>query len=199
MEKKIGIIIVTGFILTLIIYFVFKNDEIDYISIGDSFTTNLSENNFTNLIAAELSSLGTYNNSYSYNNLSSRDLFDMLYSNNKIANNKLTINQLLSSAELVTIALGIDELLTMANVNLYLYYLDKSIMLINEVTDAKIYLIGLNSNVDKITDINKEIQNIAKKHNINYINVSDLSVNYPLNKYENNKLKDYILEDFNVK
>ncbi len=207
MEKKVILITLIGVLLTIIIYFIINIDKYNFVIIGDSLA---SGNNVYNIEAFSygdyyyennIELISDYNKDYAITNMTTRDLYELIYSNDKQSNNSLTIKQIISNADIMSISIGIDEIHNNQNVKLYLYYLDKVVDEITKINNSQIYLLSLYSESEKITDINNEIKNIAIKHNINYVDISKTFISknkydnsYYLNIYGHEEVKN-ILED----
>ncbi len=193
MEKKVGIILLIGSIISIIIFFMFRNNTKDLLAIGDSLASgyssyNIKTTSFNDLLKENMQEIDNYNNDFAFNNLSSRDLLDLLISNHKINDSSKTIKQLIASSEIITIALGSDELSNNQNINLYLYYMDASLKIIRGISKDEIYLIGLYSDYDKINDVNDSLKDLCLKYDINYIDtelLKDDEYKYDNSRYIN--------------
>ncbi len=181
MEKKVAFILIIGIIVSIFIYNLFLNKEIDYLALGDSLAkANTVQNtkgySFNDYYIENSNNIKSYNKDYVINNLSTRDLYDIINNNGRYEKEDNTIKYLIKEAEIITISIGYDEINNKQNIKLYLYYLDKVVNEIKKLNNNDIYLLGLHMYNDKISDINKEISNICKKYNINYIDTEKMYI-----------------------
>ncbi len=179
MERKVCLIFLIGMIIVIIIYFFLNHENVDYMSIGDSTSYGLSYNNiksysYSDYIKEEITNITNYNNDYSISNLTTRDLYYLIIENEKVGNNK-TVKQEISTAELITLLIGLDEINNNQNINLYLYYLEQVISEIVKINHKEIFVFSLFSTNDKIKDINKCIENLTIKYGINYVDLEKLN------------------------
>ncbi len=190
MAKKLFVIVLIGFIITFLLYCILYNTKKDFLAIGDSLAYGLTPYelkgySFNDYIKESYkSNIKSYNDSYAIPNMSSRELLDLIITNNKLPENKFTIKQLIEQAEILTIAIGIDEINNKQNISLYLYNMDKILEQITYINKNKITLIGLYSPNNKIKDINNSLNNIAIKYKTNFLNIAELEND--LYKYKEN-------------
>lgn len=199
--KKIILPILIIF-LTFTIYKVNDNNLIDYMVIGDSL--NLGLNSYGNIGYGYNDYIKSYleNNQllHQYNDLFTKENYKIEELTSDIQNNKsllyddktYTFKKELREADLVTIAIGMDELVEILNQEIEINYsnlkadLDKICLemdnLIKEITSfskTEIILIGYyNPTNEETKDIerifaylNQQYENIAKKYSIIYLDI----------------------------
>lgn len=202
MEKKIGITLLTGFIITIIIFLFNKGEKITYLAIGDSLSTGktpITENSYSYsdyLYEDYKRQIDYYIEDYKIENLESREFYEILRMNDNILNNDKTITQLIKEAELITISIGLDELNNHSNINLYLYYMDKILSVVRGINNNhQIFLIGLYSSDPKVSDINKKLKELSTKYNMIFIDIQKLNESeytYENSYYLSTKGHEYI-------
>lgn len=128
-----------------------------------------------------------YNDDFSIPNLTSYELLNLIIKNE--TKDDLTIKQAIGKADIITISIGNDELLTGGNINLYLYSMDNIIKEITAINKNKIFLVGLYINNIRTKDINNSLKMIAKKYNVEYIDISDIDIKD--NLFENSEVLNY--------
>lgn len=173
MEKKIGLIILVGGIITIIMFNVLRNDKKDYLIFSDSISILESEN-FNALFYNELKSeISSINESYVINNLNIRNLYDLIIINEDLDSEDLTIKQLINQAEIITISIGTDELVSYENINVYLYYMDLVLNEISKINDFEIYLIGLYSSELNLKNVNFALKNLCSKYDFYFVDIEN--------------------------
>ena len=214
--KKIIIGILIIIFLTFIIYKSNANNLIDYMSIGDSFDIGI--NSYGNNTYSYRDYLKNYLNNnnllhktyfyYSKSNYTIEELLNDITINKEVIYNDrmYNIKKDLREADLITISIGLDELISIIednkNDNIYVK-IDKMIdnmnILINNVqkiSSSNIILIGyynpyLNSNKELerlFAYINDKYYDIAKKYKITYIDIYKI-----INKNYLPNIRDYHL------
>ncbi len=203
-KYKVIIIILVSTLLTYFIYFFNKENKLNIVAIGDGVASgetfyNIDGISFNDYLKEYFESkhlLKNYNNSYAIKNLEIKDLIDDLKSNIKLKEDKLSINQIIHKADIITIAIGEEELvkkeitndLNKESINEFIQEYDNLLYMLKEITEANIVVVGLyeNSHLDKsnVIILNSELANVAIKYNVIFINISDLVLNseYMFNK-----------------
>lgn len=214
--KKIIIGILIIIFLTFIIYKSNANNLIDYMSIGDSFDIGI--NSYGNNTYSYRDYLKNYLNNnnllhktyfyYSKSNYTTEELLNDITINKEVIYNDrmYNIKKDLREADLITISIGLDELISIIednkNDNIYVKVdkmIDNMNILINNVqkiSSSNIILIGyynpyLNSNKELerlFAYINDKYYDIAKKYKITYIDIYKI-----INKNYLPNIRDYHL------
>ena len=214
--KKIIIGILIIIFLTFIIYKSNANNLIDYMSIGDSFDIGI--NSYGNNTYSYRDYLKNYLNNnnllhktyfyYSKSNYTIEELLNDITINKEVIYNDrmYNIKKDLREADLITISIGLDELISIIednkNDNIYVKVdkmIDNMNILINNVqkiSSSNIILIGyynpyLNSNKELerlFAYINDKYYDIAKKYKLTYIDIYKI-----INKNYLPNIRDYHL------
>ncbi|MFI3260759.1 MAG: hypothetical protein R3Y13_03505 [bacterium] len=177
MGKKIILIFLIGFCVTLIMFLSLVSEKKDIMIIGDSISIGKTNSEilinsyidyFENEYQYEISNV---DKTYTLNNLTIKNVYDFIIGNDSYYGD-ITIKQRINNSEIIFISLGIDELNNEANMKVYLYYMDKVIEEIKQIKNNQIYLIGLYSSKEAILNINNSLEKIAIKYKISYVDIS---------------------------
>lgn len=219
MKYKIFVILFLGTIITSIIYFNVDNSKINIIALGDGVSIGMTPYH------VEGYDLNDYLIEY-YNEANELDKYYKLFNEtdetvtsliNKINNNisnidqKTKIKQAIKEADIITIAIGMDELNNYASknnlgstkINGFLKKYDELLKMVRSLNDKRIFVIGLyptsRINSIKIEKINIELESIVKKHNMYFIDISNINEHQEFfsvknNYYLNYKGHEYIYE-----
>ncbi len=233
--KKIIIIFSVIITLTFIIYKANANNLIDYMSIGDSF--DLGINSYGNNTYSYRDYLKNYLNNnnllhntsfyYSKTNYKIEELLNDIKINKEIIYNDKTYNikKELREADLITIAIGLDELVSIIEndnitsdiyikVDKFIKNMEELVNNIQKISSSNIILIGyynpyLNRNKDLgrlFAYINDKYRKIAKTYKITYVDIyntitSDYlpnSKDYHLNSKGYLKIASKIIEELKL-
>jgi len=199
MKKIIVIILIVLFVYLIYIF----NDKnlIDYMVIGDSISLGINSygnktygyNDYLKTYLENNNLLHKYNNYFSKNSYTIEELTNDINNNKDILYNDKTYNirKELREADLLTISIGMDELVKILNQDNIDFpnikkKLDKNIknmdILLKKITElskSKIILLGYynpsnnyNSNIDSIfAYLNTEYTKLCKKYNISYVDI----------------------------
>ena len=196
-KKKLIIIILISSIFTYLIYFLNREEKINFVSLGDGVASGetsynidgISFNDYLKEYFESKKKLNNYNNTYTYENYKINELINDIKSNDLKNKEKLYIKQILHNADLITICFGEEELVKLSITDdLDINYIkkviseyDNLIYMLKEITDAKLIIIGFyeNNYLDKgnVIILNSELSNISIKYNVTFINISDLMKN----------------------
>ena len=202
--KKIIIPILIIF-LTFIIYKVNDDNLVDYMSLGDSIDLGINSygnksygyNNYIKTYLENNNQLHKSNFFYSKNNYSLEELFNDINMDKKILYNDTTYNikKELREADLITIAIGMDNLVNILsdnnienfneiknNLDFMKVNMDKLIKKVTSITKGKVVLLGYynpfnmyNKDIDRIfAYLDDSYLDISKKYKIVYIPIYDL-------------------------
>ena len=193
-KYKLIIIILVSTLLTYFIYFFNREEKINIVALGDAISSGetsynidgISYNDYLKEYFENKRLLKSYDASFSYKNYKIDDLITDLKSNITKDNAKLSMQQLIHKADIVTINIGEEELVKMAMTDdLTKEYLDKFIKeyddllyMLRDITEGTIIIVGFyeNSYLDKsnVIILNSEVSNIAIKYDAIFININDL-------------------------
>lgn len=219
MKYKILIILLIGTILTSTIYFNSEKNEINLLALGDGISTGMTSYHvegydFNDYLTEYLNESKKLDKYYKFFNETDETLNTLITKIDNNVNNieqKIKIKQAIKKADIITLAIGMDELNNYASknnlgstkINGFLKKYNELLKKIRNLNDKKIFVIGLyNSNkinISKIEKINIELENITKKYNCEFIdieNITEYKEFFTLNNnyYLNYKGQKYIYE-----
>lgn len=216
--KKI-IIIILIFFSTFIIYKANDDNLIDYMNIGDSISLGINSygnqtfgyNDYLKSYLENNNLLHKYNSYYSKKDYKITELINDIDNNKTIIydDKSYNIKKELREADLITISIGMDNLIKIFDKDLksfasvkkeidnMCYEMESLIKNIKSLSKNKIVLIGYynpyqdKENINKVFEyINKEYERISNKYSIIYINI-DKEISYNLELLPN--INDYHL------
>lgn len=211
--KKIIFLTIT-IISVFLIYYFNISEKTYYVSIGDFLSYGINnfnkvDNNYSNNIKEYYNSnLTNYVNYSSYDDYRVMDLMNDITYNKEITynNKKYKIQNLLIKANLITISIGMNDLIYKKNLDdnsMYEYTdnllkdIENLLILIRKYNKDKIYFLSFYNIIDNeqlIQYANKRLYNICKNNNINYVDISNLK-SYIINGiYPTNDGYTYISE-----
>ncbi len=197
MKYKILLILVIGTIITTGIYFNLDHSKKNLLALGDGISLGMTPYqvegyDFNDYLVDYLQKENKLNHYFRYFNETDETATSL---NNKIDNNisnrenQKRIKQAIKQADIITIALGMDELNNYASKNYlgstkirgFLNKYEEVLAKIRKLNDKYIYVIGLYDtnqiNSTKITKINNELKRICQKNKIYFIDISDIKNN----------------------
>ena len=208
--KKIIVFIII--LLTLFIGINTRDNKIDYVSLGDGISLGINENNYISIGYSDyikeylesINKLKTYIKDFSDKDARITDIINKI--NNNEEKNNITIQNVISKADLITISIGLNEILYKYKNNAYLYdYIDsyindmeKLINLIKRYNNKTIFILGYYNptnyiDLDKyIIYSNNKLISLCSKEKVNYVNLYDIFNNnkkliYNINNYYPNQ------------
>ena len=173
-------------ILIVIIYNIFKDNKIYYVSIS-----NTSDNyTYKDYIKDYLDELNILENYTDISNLDDR-ITDIIrdINDNKVYGDK-TFQNILIKADLLTLSIGYNDLISKIDkysiYNMYSYIdtflidLDNLFNVLRQFDKEKIVMLGYYNSYDNkyneiIKYINLKVEELAKKYNIEYVDISDIT------------------------
>lgn len=193
--KKIIVLFLT---ILLVVYIYIKNidDKIYYLSLGDSYACSMNylgvlDYGYSEYIRdylKEEKKLEKFVNAFAKSGYRSVDLLRDIVDNKElnIDNNKLTLKQALIKADLVTLSIGTNDILSMTSLNMddiiindAMNDLDELLKTVREYCKEKIIAINYfnfyDNDIGKFA--NEKYKELCAKYDIIYIDVSDLSNN----------------------
>lgn len=198
MKKKIILIALLGGILSVIIYFFTQNNEITLVSIGDGLSLGMTPYgidgiSFNDYLKEDYElqhNLKTYIHEFASTGKTIKELIYEIKENKTIAikNEKIEIKQAINQANILTIAIGMDELantkITKEIKNEYLHDLEELLSMIKLLNKNKVVIISLykwgKNDLLTIEKINASIRDIALTNNFLFIDINKILMN---NKY----------------
>lgn len=217
---KIILLLIFFSLIALISYIQTNSKEINYTILGDKelFSNNLKSVNFADLIYKKLDDeeiLGFYSKDFIKEDIRTIDVINDIDNNYEVDN--ITIQNILKRTDILILSIGNNEISyklskiddTINNDNEIYKYLDSVILDINSlvqkienINKCEIIFLGFYNNTNNENNnkyykyINKKLENILSKRNIEYINLFNI-----LNKNDNNITKSnpvYITNEGNM-
>lgn len=180
MARKILYIYLLGFIVTGVTFLIFiKKTTNEVLFISDNINS-INYNNFENI---------NINDSYKIDNLTASSFYDIIIFNEIYNDNELTIKQLINKNDKIIISIGQFEMNNNHNIKLYIFFIEKIFDEIRKITNNEVYILSLYSENIAIKNVNEQLQGIAKKYSVIYVDISDVNKNEHIN-YSNNKLNN---------
>lgn len=193
---KLLLIILCGVVLTILINKTVIKNKITLVSIGDSFSMamtpyNVAGTSFSDYLKEMYENdnkLDEFNNEFAMNHLTIKELNNYLEKNILGSKTKVPIKQTLAKAEVITIAIGIDEMAYISKeqninediINKYLMEMEKLLKNIREFSDKNIVLVGLypTGKFDKndVVTINKELNKLCGKYKVHFLDILAISL-----------------------
>ena len=182
-------ILVTIFIIIIvaIIYIVFKDNKIYYVSISDRLNNDYSYKDYIKDYLDELNILEKYSDISDIDNRIT-DIIRNIEDNQEYDGKN--IKNILIKADILTLSVGYNDIITkMDKYNIYTMYgyidtflsdLNSLYSLLREYDKEKIIMLGYyNPYSSKYNDIinyiNQNVENLCLKYNIDYIDISDIN------------------------
>ncbi len=220
MKKIILLTIFFGTILTFIIYKWVYHEPLDFVVLGDGIATGetayqIEGYSFNDYLKEDLekeNKLEHYYKDFANKNETTETLLTKLKENITIEETKKSIQQTLSKAKYITLAIGMKELnqqnnLKTKDIETYLKNMDKILTMLRIYNNKKIIVISLyptkNMKEEKIKGINEELEKICNTHQATWIDIQNIinnksyffdNTSYFLN-YKGHK---YISEQINI-
>ena len=194
MKKKLILITLIGGILSIIIYVFTQNNEITIMSIGDGLSSGetpygIEGYSFNDYLKEDYL---TIHKLKSYIEYASRDktIKELIYEikENKeitLKNEKIEIKQAINKADILTIAIGMDELannkITSKIKNEYLHDLEELFSMINLLNKNKVVIISLytwgKNDLLTIEKLNASVRDIALTNNFEFVDINKILMN----------------------
>ena len=186
------VLIITSLILVFSIYYLNLDKKIYYLSLGDYLTVGDNNNNYQQIVIEHLKSKKIFEKDVIYaKNGDYRiiDLINDIEDNKKFTYNgkKYTLDNALIKADLITISIGMNDLIydKFFNNNSYDYVdevikdLEKLFQLIRQYSKEKIYIFnyyGFN-NSELLKYVNNKLERLCNNYDIKIVDISDMQIN----------------------
>lgn len=201
---KLLLIIVAGIILTIFINSTNVISKTRLVALGDGFSLGMTPykvagTSFNDYLKENLensNNLENYNYEFSIAHQTIYELLNNLEKNTLGKTSRIPIKQTIAKADLITIAIGVDEFadkslvedITPDIIDKYLEDMNKLLTEIRKFYDKKIIMIGLyeayNFKKRDVIEINDKLKRICGKYNVIFFDCLGLSLN-----------KEYYLDD----
>ena len=198
--------IIVPLLLLVLIFIIYKTNEnnlIDYMVIGDSISLGINSygnntygyNDYLKNYLENNNILHKYNNYFSKNKYRIKELSNDIINNKNILynDNNYNLKKELREADILTISIGMDELIEILNKNKnfednklnldeMINNMEELLKNITNYSKTKIILIGYynpynnyNKDIDRIFSyISDKYNNLAKKYNIEYVDIYNI-------------------------
>lgn len=216
MKYKIAIIILSGIILTSIIYCYTTKEKINVLALGDGISTGMTiyhvegydYNEYLTEMLNEENNLDNYYRYFNEIDETASNLVTKINNNMTSIDKKIKLKQAIKEADIITISLGMDELnnyakkntLGSTKINGFLNKYEEVINIIRKLNDKKIYVIGLYAshlvNSSKISKINQELEKICQRYNSTFINIEEITEHQEFFLQKNNYYPNYKGQEF---
>lgn len=195
--KKVFLIL-TLFLSCYFIYTKTEENKKNYLVIGDAISKGINEygissygySDFIKDYLDENKLLKNYNNTFTNIDYKTSDIVNILKYNQK--KNNYNLNRLVKEADIITMSLGIQEIyykLNKNNQNIYTYIdniikdYNQILNYINKFHHEKVYILGYynvtGTNNDIFNYANYKLEELTKKYNYNYVDLSQILDNNP--------------------
>ncbi len=194
---KLLLILTIGLIATIIINSTTVHKKISIVSLGDGFSLgmtpyNVAGTSFNDYLKEKFEKknmLDDYNNEYSITHLTTHELKDYLEENIRGSSTKIPIKQTLAKAEIITIAIGVDEFADKSlvekindeKIDDYLKDMEDILKTIKDFYEKKLIVIGLYPayKFDKkdAIEVNSKLKVLCGKYNVDFLDVLAISLN----------------------
>ncbi len=192
MKKKLILISVIGIIAIILIYYSTINNKVKLLSLGDGLASGMTAYNvngysYTDYLKdyfKKQKHLQSYNNIFTEANLTSAELLENIKQNkeNYLNGKKITIQQAIKEANVIVLAIGLDELaqkslnakITTKDLNDFYSNIKEILTNIRKINREKIILIGLYQayDINDVVKINENLANIAKDFECDFLDIS---------------------------
>ena len=173
-------------ILILLIYIIFKDNKIYYVSISDIESDKYTYKDYVKDYLEEFDKLENYTD-LQENDIRITDIIKNIEDNKEYG--EKTIQNILIKADLLTLSIGYNDLISKIDkystykmysyINTFIEDLDKLFDILRIYDKEKIIMLGYYNIYDEEYDsiikyINSRVEEVSKKHNIDYIDLSDI-------------------------
>lgn len=194
MKKKLILITLLSGILSIIIYVFTQNNEIIIMSIGDGLSSGetpygIEGYSFNDYLKEDYLTIHKLNNyiEYASRDKTIKELIYEIKENKEITlkNEKIEIKQAINKADILTIAIGMDELannkITSKIKNEYLHDLEELFSMINLLNKNKVVIISLytweKNDLLTIEKLNASVRDIALTNNFEFVDINKILMN----------------------
>jgi hypothetical protein len=202
MKKKIVIIAILGSILSIIIYFYTRKEEINIVSLGDGVSIGMTPYNiegysYNDYLKKDYENIHKLDKYYEFGSFgkTARELIYEIKENKakSFKDNKIEIQRAINEADILTISIGMDELsedkITKQQILEYEDDIKELFSMIKMLNNKKVFIIGLYTikieELQTIEKLNAMLREEAINNNFTFIDITNI-----INKkeyYLNNK------------
>lgn len=190
---KLLLIVLSGMLITFLINISTNKEQINLVALGDSFALGYIDNkivgiSFNDYLKESINNLDSLNNEFCIRNITISSLNNLLDKNTLGKKTNIPIKQIINQADILTIAIGIDEFNYYNNyynvddnIDIFLDEYTKLIDNIRTFYSKKIIIIslypfnGITNNT--ILKINNGLKDISIKYKAIYLDIMAYSLN----------------------
>lgn len=194
MKKKIILIAIIGAVLSVIIYFYTKSDEINIVSLGDGISIGMTPYNiegysYNDYLKEEYQNIHKLNKYYEFGGFG-KTVKELIYEikeneTKMIYNEKVEIKRAISEANILTISIGMDELsedkITKERMEDYLNDMKELLSMIKMLNYNKVIVLGLftikDEEIINITKINATIRDMTLSNDFIFVDIEQILKN----------------------
>lgn len=191
MKKKILIITLLGSILSIIIYFYTRKDEINIVALGDGVSIGMTPYNiegysYNDYLKREYENIHKLNKYYEFGSFG-KTVKELIYEikENKtksFKDSKVEIQRAINEADILTISIGMDELsedkITKEIILDYENDIKELLSMIKMLNNKKVYILGLytikKEELANIEKLNAIIRKESENNNFTFIDISNI-------------------------
>lgn len=191
MKKKIILIAALGAILSIIIYFYTRKEEITVVSLGDGTSIGMTPYNIEGLsyndyLKQDYESIHKLKNYYEFGEFG-KTVKELIYEikENKvknIKNNEIEIKRAINEADILTISIGMDELsedkITKEIILDYESDIKELLSIIKKLNNKQVFVLSLytikKEELPSIENLNTIIRKEAENNNFIFIDITNL-------------------------
>lgn len=191
MKKKIIIIAILGSILSIIIYFYTRKEEITIVSLGDGISIGMTPYNiegysYNDYLKKDFENLHKLNKYYEFGSFG-KTVKELIYEikENKaksFRDDKVEIQRAINSADILTISIGMDELsedkITKQQILEYEDDIKELLSMIKMLNNKNVFIIGLytikKEELPSIEKLNAIIREASTNNNFTFIDITNI-------------------------
>lgn len=192
MKKKLLILTLVGSLISILIYFYTKNDEITIVSLGDGLAVGMtpynikgySYNDYLKEHFENIHQLKNYISEFSGAGTTTKELIYKIKENKNITSKDepIDIKHAINEANILTLAIGMDELhaknFTREVINEYQKDVTELLNILKTLNYNTVIVIGLyptnNREILTIAKINAYLRDVALKNNFLFLDITSL-------------------------
>lgn len=221
MKKKILIITILGSILSIIIYFYTRKEEINIVALGDGVSIGMTPYNiegysYNDYLKNDFENVHKLNKYYEFGGFG-KTVKELIYEikenkSKSFKDDKIEIQRAINEADILTISIGMDELsedkITKQIILDYEDDIKELLSMIKMLNNKKVYVIGLytikKEELPNIEKLNAIIRTEAENNNFTFIDITNIInkkeyyldnksyyINYEGHKVIYNEIKKY--------
>lgn len=191
MKKKILIITILGSILSIIIYFYTRKEEINIVALGDGVSIGMTPYNiegysYNDYLKNDFENIHKLNKYYEFGGFG-KTVKELIYEikenkSKSFKDDKIEIQRAINEADILTISIGMDELsedkITKQIILDYEDDIKELLSMIKMLNNKKVYVIGLytikKEELPNIEKLNTIIRTEVENNNFTFIDITNI-------------------------